>query len=59
MKVGFIGIGKMGGPMSINLLKGGHELIVYDIRREAMEESVRLGAKAAGSPREVAQASDM
>ena len=59
MKIGFIGIGNMGAPMSANLLKAGHELTVYDVREEAMEEPVRLGAKAARSPREVAHASDV
>lgn len=59
MKIGFIGIGNMGTPMSTNLLKAGHELVVYDIREEAMEEPVRLGAKAARSPKEVAQTSDV
>jgi len=59
MKIGFIGIGNMGTPMSTNLLEAGHELMVYDIRGEAMEEPVRLGAKAARSPKEVAQASDV
>ncbi len=45
--------------MSTNLLKAGYELVVYDVRREAMEESIRLGAKAAGNPSEVANFSDI
>ena len=59
MRIGFIGIGSMGNPMSINLLRAGYELTVYDIREGAMEALVRLGAKAAGSPKEVAQTSDV
>ena len=59
MKICFIGIGNMGTPMSINLLTAGNELMVYDVRVEAMEEPVRLGAKTARSPKEVAQASDV
>ena len=59
MRIGFIGIGSMGRPMSINLLRAGYELTVYDIRDEAMEAPVRLGAKAATSPKEVARASDV
>jgi len=59
MRIGFIGIGSMGKPMSINLLRAGYELTVYDIRKEAMEAPVRSGAKAATSPKEVAQASDI
>jgi 2-hydroxymethylglutarate dehydrogenase len=59
MNIGFIGIGNMGKPMSTNLLKAGYELVVYDVCREAMEESIRLGAKAAGNPSEVANFSDI
>jgi 3-hydroxyisobutyrate dehydrogenase len=59
MRIGVIGIGSMGTPMSINLLKAGYELTVYDIREEAMEAPVKLGAKAASSPKEVAQASEI
>ena len=59
MRIGFIGIGNMGRPMSINLLRAGYELAVYDIRAEAMEPPVQLGAIAAGSPKEVAQTSDI
>ena len=44
MKIGFVGIGSMGAPMSINLLKAGYELTVYDIQEEAMETPVQLGA---------------
>ena len=59
MRIGFIGIGSMGRPMSINLLRAGYELTVYGIREEAIEAPVRLGAKAATSPKEVARASDV
>jgi 3-hydroxyisobutyrate dehydrogenase len=59
MRIGFIGIGSMGRPMSINLLRAGYELTVYDIREEAMEAPIRLGANAATGPKEVAQASDI
>ena len=34
MKIGFIGLGIMGKPMACNLMKAGHELVVYDIVRE-------------------------
>mgnify|MGYP006161872355 CR=1 FL=1 len=33
-RLGFIGLGNMGGSMALNVLKGGHELIVHDLRRE-------------------------
>ncbi len=59
MKLGFIGIGLMGTPMSINLLKAGYDVMVYDIRREAMEYLTQYGAQVAHSPKEIAYASDI
>ncbi|MCI0438311.1 MAG: NAD(P)-dependent oxidoreductase [Chloroflexi bacterium] len=59
MKVGFIGIGFMGRHMARNVLKGGHDLTVYDIRKDAADELLSMGARWASSPREVAQASDV
>ena len=35
MRVGFIGLGHMGGPMSANILAAGHDLVVHDVRAEA------------------------
>lgn len=54
-KIGFIGLGIMGKPMSKNLLKAGYELVVFDIVASAADEVVAAGAAAAGSPREVAE----
>lgn len=59
MKVGFIGIGVMGGPMALNILKGGHELTVFDRSAEAVARLTAAGAKAASSPREVGEASEI
>lgn len=59
MKVGFIGLGVMGSPMALNVLKGGHELTVYDRRPQALEPLVAAGARAAASPREVGAASQI
>jgi len=53
--IGFVGLGIMGKPMSKNLLKAGHSLVVYDIVAQSVAEVVAAGAKAAGSPREVAE----
>jgi 2-hydroxy-3-oxopropionate reductase len=55
MKIGFIGLGIMGKPMSKNLLKAGHEVIVCDVVRAAVDELVAAGAKSVASPKEVAQ----
>ena len=54
MKVGFIGLGIMGRPMALNLLKGGHEVTVWARRAESMQSLLEAGAKAAASPAGVA-----
>ncbi|MFY8104893.1 MAG: NAD(P)-dependent oxidoreductase [Ramlibacter sp.] len=59
MKVGFIGLGVMGGPMAANILKGGHQLTVYDRSEEAVARLVAAGAKAAASAKEVGAASEI
>ncbi len=53
-KIGFIGLGIMGKPMSKNLLKAGYDLTVCDINKAAVDEVVALGAKSAASPKAVA-----
>ena len=53
-KIGFIGLGRMGKPMALNLLKGGHELFL-NTRRQVPDELAQAGGKACGSPREVAR----
>ena len=58
-KVGFIGLGIMGKPMAKNLLKAGFSLVVYDVRKETMEELVKAGASRANSSREVAEQADV
>lgn len=59
MKVGFIGLGVMGSPMALNILKGGHELTVYDHSPQAIARLVEAGARAAATPRAVGAASDV
>lgn len=54
MKVGFIGLGIMGKPMSKNLIRAGHELVVRDFNQAAVDELTALGAAAAESGAEVA-----
>jgi 2-hydroxy-3-oxopropionate reductase len=44
MKIGFIGLGIMGKPMAKNLIKAGHELKVYDLMADAVNELVSAGA---------------
>ena len=59
MKVGFIGLGTMGGSMAYNTLQGGHELVVHDIRRESATPHLEAGATWADTPRQVAESSDV
>jgi len=57
--VGFIGLGIMGRPMARNLLRAGYPLVVHNRSRGPVDELVGAGAKAAGSPREVAAQCDV
>ncbi|HET7157560.1 MAG TPA: NAD(P)-dependent oxidoreductase [Burkholderiales bacterium] len=59
MKVGFIGLGTMGASMALNVRKAGHELTVYDLRREAAEPHLKAGASWGEGPRAVAAVSDV
>lgn len=58
MIAGFIGLGTMGGPMARNVLAKGHELVVFDVVQKSVADVVSAGARAAASPREVAQQVD-
>ena len=58
-KLGFIGLGNMGKPMAANLMKSGYSLTIYDLKPEPVQELVAAGAAAAGSPREVAEKSEV
>ena len=53
--IGFIGLGIMGKPMTRNLLKAGHKLVVYDIVPQAIDEIMSEGAEGARSCKEVAE----
>ncbi|WP_352419328.1 NAD(P)-dependent oxidoreductase [Proteiniborus sp.] len=59
MKIGFIGLGVMGKRMATNVLKGGYELTVSDLNKDSVKDLQQLGAKAAETPAEVAQNSDV
>ena len=52
MKIGFIGLGKMGGNMVLRLLKNGHEVVAYDRSEEAVAKVVAKGAEGAASREE-------
>ncbi len=54
VRVGFIGLGRMGKPMALNLARAGFSVVVHDRRRGPMEEVTPTPASAAWSPAEVA-----
>ena len=58
-KIGFIGLGIMGGPMAKNLMEAGYEVVLYNRTREKAEEIAGDGATVADSPREVAEGSEV
>ena len=59
MKVGFIGLGTMGSHMALNVRKGGHDVVVHDLREAAAGPHLAAGCAWASSAREVAEKSDV
>jgi 3-hydroxyisobutyrate dehydrogenase-like beta-hydroxyacid dehydrogenase len=60
VKIGFIGVGAMGGPMSRNIVgKTNHEVTVFDLNPAMMEECVKAGAKRGSSVADVAKSSEV
>ena len=57
-KIGFIGLGNMGGPMAANLVKAGHEVVVFDLSQAALEHAVEAGAVAVESAQVAAEGRD-
>jgi len=58
-RIGFIGLGVMGRPMAHHLLSAGYQLTVFNRSRPAVDELASEGARAAHSPKEVAEQSDI
>ena len=58
-KIGFMGLGIMGGPMAANLLKAGYPVMVYNRSPEKAELLVKQGAGLASHPRALAKAADV
>lgn len=58
-KVGFIGLGIMGGSFALNLIKAGYDLVVHDMERKAAERHLEAGAAWADSPRDVGAQADL
>lgn len=58
-KIGFVGLGIMGKPMALNLIKAGFEVIAFNRTKEKVEAIIKAGGKAANTPKEVAENSDI
>jgi 3-hydroxyisobutyrate dehydrogenase-like beta-hydroxyacid dehydrogenase len=58
-ELGFVGVGRMGGPMAVRLLEAGYPLTVYDTNAEAVKALVGKGAKSAPSAEAVASAAEV
>jgi 3-hydroxyisobutyrate dehydrogenase len=58
MKIGFVGLGHMGAPMALNLLKAGHTLSVFDLSETAMQTLADAGAQRAASPKAAASGAE-
>lgn len=59
MKIGLIGLGIMGKPMAMNILKAGYDLTVFDRNTAATDTVVAAGGKAASSAREIGETCDV
>lgn len=59
MKIGFIGLGNVGGKLAGSILRNGYDLTVRDLDRQAAQPLLDKGARWADSPREMAEACDM
>jgi 3-hydroxyisobutyrate dehydrogenase len=59
MKIGFIGLGNVGGKLAGSILRNGYELSVRDLDEELVESFVDQGASRADSPKELAQTCDV
>lgn len=59
MRIGFIGLGTMGAPASLNLIRGGHTLTVHDLDRAKAEEHLSLGARWACNAKQAAGGADV
>lgn len=57
-RIGFVGLGSMGKPMALNLVKGGYDLLVFDTNPAAVKALVDAGATATASVKDLADQAD-
>jgi 3-hydroxyisobutyrate dehydrogenase-like beta-hydroxyacid dehydrogenase len=58
-RIGYVGLGMMGGGMATHLVKSGYPVTVFDLSEDAIERVMEYGAERADSPKAVAEASDV
>ena len=59
MKIGFVGLGAMGLPMAMNLVKGGHDVTGFDLSADALAELEKAGGTAGASGAAAAEGADL
>ena len=59
MRIGFIGLGNVGGKLASSILRNGFDLIVRDLDNRLVNQFIEMGAKTAKTPAEVASNSDV
>ena len=59
MKIGFIGLGNVGGKLAGSLIRNGHDVTVRDLDDALVQSFVAAGAQAAASPRELAEQAEL
>ena len=58
MRLGFIGVGNMGGPMAAHVVGAGHDVGVFDLRAESVDPLEEAGARRASSPADAADGAE-
>jgi 2-hydroxy-3-oxopropionate reductase len=58
-KIGFIGLGVMGLPMSLNLIKAGYNVIAFDINQDSVNKVVKAGAEQGVSPKQIGESCEV
>ena len=59
MKIGFLGLGNMGGPICGHLINAGHTVTAYDVSSVALNRTIKQGARGCTSPKEAAKGADI
>ncbi|HYN36588.1 MAG TPA: NAD(P)-binding domain-containing protein, partial [Actinomycetota bacterium] len=55
LRIGMVGLGRMGAGMTTRLIRGGHEVVAFDIDRKAVERAIESGAIGAANLRDLVE----